>query len=84
MDHSQGQYKKNRGMQDLKKFLADTAPLQFSEKGWKVKENISILDEVNRIGRKMPAMFPLNILIKLKKIREWANKTYGYVMFERG
>jgi methyltransferase (TIGR00027 family) len=69
------------------------APLQFdvvdpigffTSHGWKVQGKIQILDEGDRIGRKMPALkFPYNILISLfpQKAREMGNKSYGYVLF---
>jgi methyltransferase (TIGR00027 family) len=76
----------------FKKLLAKT-PLQFDVKdpigfftshGWKVHDTIYILDEADRLGRKLPAMkFPLNIFISLfpKKAREIGNQSYGYVLF---
>jgi hypothetical protein len=71
------------------------APLRFNENnpigfftrhGWKVQENIHILDEADRLGRKLPKLgFPMNIFQKLmpKKFRELANKTYGYIMYTK-
>jgi len=61
-------------------------PLLFFEKqGWKVKENILILDEADRIGRSLPFMFPWTVIAKLmpRTIRKIGNRTYGYVMFEK-
>jgi len=57
----------------------------FKNDGWKVKENIYMLDEADRIGRKMPLRFPWNLLIRIfpGKIREGANKRFGIVMFEK-
>jgi methyltransferase (TIGR00027 family) len=92
-DYNQGGFRNNKFTRDLKKKLART-PLQFSEKyplpffgrdGWKVEENIYILDEAERIGLKLPLKFPLTLFKTLfpKKIRELGNKTYGYVMFTR-
>jgi len=92
MDYSQGKWRKNRGGKDVVKFLQNTAPLQFSsdnpiaffeDHGWKVKENIFILDEADRLGRKMPMFFLWHLVIKIKKVREVGNRTYGYVMFEK-
>ena len=93
MDYSQGRLRKNRMMKKLRKKLAH-APVQFSEKqplgffasqGWKVNEDILILDEADRIGRTPPLHFPLNVFMALfpRKARELGNKTYGYVMFGR-
>ena len=92
MDYNQGKWRKNKGGKAVVDFLKDSAPLQFSsdnpiaffeERGWKVKENIFILDEADRLGRKMPMFFFWHLLIKIKKVRETGNKTYGYVMFEK-
>jgi methyltransferase (TIGR00027 family) len=93
MDYSQGRLRKNRMMKKLRKKLAH-APVRFSEKdpleffarqGWKVDEDILILDEADRIGRTAPLHFPLNVLMALfpRKVRGLGNKTYGYVMFGR-
>jgi methyltransferase (TIGR00027 family) len=92
MDYNQGKWRKNRGGRDVVKFLQDKAPIQFSsdnpiaffeERGWKVKENIFILDEADRLGRKMPMFFFWHLLLKIKKVRETGNRTYGYVMYEK-
>jgi methyltransferase (TIGR00027 family) len=92
MEYNQGKWRKNKGGRDVVKFLQDSAPLQFSSEnpihffeqhGWKVKENIYILDEADRIGKKFPVFFPWNLLMKLKNMRELGNKTYGYVLFEK-
>jgi methyltransferase (TIGR00027 family) len=76
----------------FKKMLAK-APLQFdvadpiaffTSHGWKVQDKIQILDEGDRIGRKMPTLkFPYNVLISLfpKKAREIGNQSYGYVLY---
>lgn len=91
MDYHGG-FRRHRRATDLKKILTN-APLQFNVEdpiafftshGWKVHENIYLLDEGDRIGRHLPPFkFPLNIFIKLfpKKAREIGNKTYGYVLF---
>lgn len=91
MDYHGG-LRRHRRATDLKKILSN-APLQFNVEnpiafftshGWKVHENIYLLDEGDRIGRKMPPFkFPLSLFIKLfpKKAREIGNKTYGYVLF---
>ncbi|HEY4149970.1 MAG TPA: class I SAM-dependent methyltransferase [Chitinophagaceae bacterium] len=62
-----------------------TEPLHFfGQQGWKIVENI-YLDEGERVGRRPPVRFPMNILLYLfpKKIRKVFNKTYGYVMYGR-
>jgi methyltransferase (TIGR00027 family) len=91
MDYSQGKFRKNSFSKSLKKKLVH-APLQFNEKnpiqffnrhGWKLAENIFMLDEADRINRKAPLKFPFTILMRLfpEMIRSIGNKTYGYAMF---
>lgn len=92
MDYHPDGRRRNRRVIGLKKILIN-APFQFNAEdpiafftshGWKVHDNIYILDEGDRIGRKMPSLqFPLNVVIKLfpQKAREIGNKTYGYVLF---
>ncbi|HWA33009.1 MAG TPA: SAM-dependent methyltransferase [Cyclobacteriaceae bacterium] len=93
MDYSQGRFVKNAMRRKLEKEMLANSPLKFDEPdpitffkrdGWRVEENIYILDEADRLGRKLPASFPLQIAMRLfpKKIRELGNKTYGYVMFK--
>lgn len=91
MDYHGG-LRRHRRATDLKKLLSN-APLQFNVEntiafftshGWQVHDNIYLLDEGDRIGRKLPPLkFPLNLMVKLfpKKSREIGNKTYGYVLF---
>jgi methyltransferase (TIGR00027 family) len=92
MDYSQGWFIKNAMKRKLDKKMLTHAPLKFSEsdpirffgrQGWKVEENIFILDEADRLGRKLPASVGMRLAMKLfpKKIRALGNKTYGYVMF---
>lgn len=65
-------------------FTAKDAFLFFAQQGWKVKQNIGIIDEGQRLGRKLPAPFPWNILIKiLPPIKKIANRTFGCVMFQK-
>jgi methyltransferase (TIGR00027 family) len=91
MDYTQGKLRTNSYLKSLKKKLVH-APLQFNEKdpiqffsrqGWRLAENIFILDEADRIKRKLPLKFPLTILMRLfpKTIRSLGNRTYGYAMF---
>ena len=93
MDYAQGKLRRNKYQKKLDEKLVE-APLQFDvekpieffgEQGWSVEENIYILDEADRIGRKLPLRFPMTLAMMLfpKKIRELGNKTYGYVMFKR-
>jgi len=93
-DYNQGKMRRHRRARALKKILVN-APLRFNENnpigfftghGWKVQENIQILDETDRLGRKLPKLgFPMNIFQKLmpKKFREMANRTYGYIMYTK-
>lgn len=92
-DYNQGKLRRHRRAKALRKKLAN-APLQFdvpnpiiffTHHGWKVHENIYILDQAERIGRTLPAMFPWNILMRIfpQKLRAMANTTYGYVLYGR-
>lgn len=93
MDYRQGSLRNNRYMRKLQKIVKNT-PFRFTEKdplqffarlGWTVNENIPMLEEAERLGRKLNLGFPLNVLTFLfpKKMRALGNKTYGYVMFKR-
>jgi methyltransferase (TIGR00027 family) len=92
MDYKQGKLHQ-RQTKMLRKRLAN-APFRFdsedprgffAQHGWRVYKNIYMLEEAHRLGLKFPAMFPWSLLIRLfgKKMRDAANQTYGYVMFER-
>ncbi|HTA81882.1 MAG TPA: hypothetical protein VK783_03045 [Bacteroidia bacterium] len=90
MDYNRGAMRRNNQSKKLADTLKHTPlifdvaePFSFfSEQGWKIKENISILDEGDRIGRSMPILFPWSFLIKiLPPIRNLGNRTYGCVMF---
>ena len=92
-DYSRGKLRRNRGTKALQKKLQNV-PLQFrveeplsffSRQGWEIRENLFILDEADRIGKKLPLFFPWNLLLIIfpKLIRKVGNKTYGYVMFGR-
>jgi methyltransferase (TIGR00027 family) len=93
MDYRQGSLRNNRYMRKLQKIVKNTPfrftekyPLQFFDRlGWTVNENVPMLEEANRLGRKFSLGFPVNILNLLfpKTMREKANKTYGYVMLQR-
>jgi methyltransferase (TIGR00027 family) len=90
-EYLNGGYRSNGLPKKGKKLLKNTPfrftvadPISFFKKdGWRVKENIYMLDEGDRIGRKMPFGLPWNILIHLfpQKIREGANKKFGILMF---
>lgn len=92
MDYSQGRLRKNRMTKNLKRKLQH-APIQFTDKqplqffgrqGWTINERIQILDEADRIGRKLPILSSVpRVLFTLfpRKMRKLGNETYGYVMF---
>jgi methyltransferase (TIGR00027 family) len=91
-DYAQGKMKNHRRSKDMVKKMVKHTPIQFRSidpigffhnHGWKMKENIFILDEADRIGRSFPMMFPWNLLVKLPPLRQLGNKTYGYVMFAK-
>ena len=89
-DYSRGGMRKNRQSKKVSDSLKNASwqfdikePVKFfSAHGWSVKENIFILDEADRIGRKLPLMFPWSLLMKVMPgpIRALGNKTYGYVL----
>lgn len=93
MDYSQGKFRKRKSTKDLQKLLKhvrlrfnEDDPIGFFQKDkWRVSENLYILDEADRIGRKLPLEFPMNIVMWLfhKKLWDLGNKTYGYVLFDR-
>ena len=91
-DYAQGKMKNHRRSKDMVKKMVKHTPIQFrcadpigffGEHGWRIKQNIFILDEADRIGKPFPVMFPWNLLIKLPPVKQMGNKTYGYVMFEK-
>lgn len=93
MDYAQGKMRNTRQTKHLKKKLK-LAPLQFNcadpigffeKDGWNVSENRFIMDEADKIGRKLPSMFPWSLLMKIfpKKMRAIANRTYGYILLEK-
>lgn len=93
-DYSQGKFRRLGRSRKWEKLLENTPiifdvdnPIMFfSKDGWKVVENIHILDEADRLGRKLPlAKFPWTLLIRLfpKWARKTGNNTYGCVMYGR-
>lgn len=93
-DYGRGKLRRNSGTKALQKKKLQNAPLQFlveepldffSRQGWRISENLFILDEADRIGKKLPLFFPWNLLLIIfpKLIRKIGNKTYGYVMYGR-
>jgi methyltransferase (TIGR00027 family) len=90
LDYTQGKYRMNRERESLQK-MVKTTPFQFDaenplaffgKQGWRVVEDLHLLDEARRIGRSMPFSFPWSILIKFSPgLRRIANNTYGYVLF---
>lgn len=57
----------------------------FARQGWTVTRDIGMLDEAERLGRRLPFMFPWSLLAALAPgwVRAQGNKTYGFVMFGR-
>ena len=90
-DFSKGGFRKHGHANEKAKLLKNTPflfdvadPISFFQKdGWKISEKINILDEADRIGRKLPANFPLNFLMRIfpRLIHAIGNKTYGCIMF---
>jgi methyltransferase (TIGR00027 family) len=92
-DYRFGKYRKTKQSEELQKivkntpfrFDAEDPVVFFNQHGWKMVENIFLLDEGDRIGRKMPVPFSYSLLLKIfpKKFRAILNKTYGFVLFAR-
>lgn len=90
-DYSQGKMRRHKQANDLLRrmkrvpILFDVEwPLQlFSSHGWKIEEDIHILDEADRIGKELPMSSAIKIASFLfpRKVRKLGNDTYGYVMF---
>jgi methyltransferase (TIGR00027 family) len=90
-DYNQGRMGRNRQTQDISKkhektqrLFTEPDPVRFfGEHGWKVCEDLHILDEADRIGRRFPTMFPWRLLLSLlpRSLRQLGNNAYGYVMF---
>ena len=60
-------------------------PLRFfGEHGWKIRENLRILDVAESIGRRLPFLFPWSLLGCLLPglFRRLGNRAYGYVLME--
>jgi methyltransferase (TIGR00027 family) len=84
---------RNSGVKKLADKVKNTSPFLFTVKnafrffaqqGWKVKQNIGVIDEGQRLGLMLPAPFPWNILIKiLPPLKKIANKAFGCVMFQK-
>jgi methyltransferase (TIGR00027 family) len=92
-DYGQGKRARHRRGRDIAKHMQN-APWQFTidkpiewfgSHGWKIHQQLYILDEADRVGRAFPSMFPWNVLLPLfpKTLRVSANKTYGYVTFTK-
>jgi methyltransferase (TIGR00027 family) len=90
-DYSRGRMRRHKGARKVAARLKHT-PLLFDVKepllffgsqGWKVKEDLHILDEADRIGRRFPLFFPWSLLLRLfpRLIKKIGNRTYGYVCF---
>lgn len=92
-DFAQGRLRKHRNATKLKDILKHTPhkftegnPLRFFGKlGWRVAALIYILDQADRVNRRLPPIPPWSYIGKIfpRLIRRLGNKTYGYVMFEK-
>lgn len=53
--------------------------------GWRVKMDLKILDEAERVGRSLPFTFPWGMLARVfpKIVRKIGNSRYGCVLFQR-
>jgi|ERR1700757_3773712 len=92
-DYQQGKMRRHKQANDLLKKMKRVPiqfdvewPLQlFSSHGWKIDEDIHILDEADRIGKKLPLSPALKLasLLFPKQLRKLGNNTYGYVLFAK-
>jgi methyltransferase (TIGR00027 family) len=92
-DYTQGMFRK-LGQSLNKTGMLKNTPFRFGVKnplsffgrdGWKICEDLHILDEAGRIGRPLPLKMPWSLLIRIfpKWIRAAGNRTRGIVMFEK-
>jgi methyltransferase (TIGR00027 family) len=92
-DYRKGGYNRNKHTESLHKMVRNT-PFRFTEAdpvsffgrhGWKVAENIFLLDEADRIGRRIPMKFSWKLMMKFfrKKMRAAINNTYGFVLLSK-
>ncbi len=90
MDYSRSKFRKSYSKK-LAKVLKST-PLRFNVKepllffendGWRVEEDLHLLDVADSIGRTMPFALPWGLLFYIipKTARRLGNSTRGYVMF---
>jgi methyltransferase (TIGR00027 family) len=66
-------------------FTVDKPIEWFCAHGWKIHQQLYILDEAARVNRALPALFPFNLLLRLfpKAGRKIGNQTYRYVTYTR-
>lgn len=92
-DYRNGGYNRNKHTESLQKMVRNT-PFRFTEAdpvtffgrhGWKVVQNIFLLDEADRIGRRLPMKFTWGVMMSLfrKKMRAAINNTYGFVLLSK-
>lgn len=86
-DYRQGRLNK-RAEQKLGapfRFDVDDPLAFFAKDGWKVEEDLRILDVAAQVGRKAPLPFPWNALraVMPKTVMRLGNRTYGYAMLSR-
>ena len=92
-DYSRGRLRNNRHSRKISKHFVSAPwkfavndPLEFFQQdGWSIHTDFHILDEADRIGKRFPALFPWNVLLRIfpNTIKRLGNRTHGYVMFAR-
>lgn len=67
------------------RFDVDKPLAFFATHGWRIREDLHILNEADRIGRPLPFVFPWSLfkIVMPRSVRESGNRTYGYVLLER-
>jgi methyltransferase (TIGR00027 family) len=91
-DYSRGALRRSRRSKDANNkpvstqwLFTETEPIKFfGDHGWKVCQDLHMLDEAARIGRHMP-LTPWGLLMTMfsQKTTETGNRTSGYAMFCR-
>jgi methyltransferase (TIGR00027 family) len=92
-DYRNGGYNRNKHTESLQKMVRNTPFLFteadpvtfFSRHGWRVVQNIFLLDEADRIGRRLPMKFTWTLMMRLfrQKMRAAINNTYGFALLSK-
>lgn len=92
-DYRNGGYNRNKHTESLQKMVRNTPFLFteadpvtfFSRHGWRVVQNIFLLDEADRIGRRLPMKFTWSVMMRLfrQKMRAAINNTYGFALLSK-